>query len=148
MIGSDASINILIAEDDPNDRLLTQEAFEESRMLADLEFVADGIELLQFLRREGTYAPLAGVPLPRIILLDLNMPRMDGREALRRIKSDPVLKRIPIVVMTNSRDDNDISHAYELGVNSYVQKPAGFDELVDLMEQLCHYWFQIVTLPH
>jgi two-component system, response regulator len=148
MMESDSPISILIAEDDPNDQLLTREAIEESQTFADIEFVPDGLALLQFLRREGAYATLAGSPLPGIILLDLNMPRMDGREALRVLKSDPALRRIPVVIMTNSKAEEDILHAYDLGVSSYVLKPGGFDELVDLMEDICRYWFGTVTLPH
>jgi CheY-like chemotaxis protein len=147
MLGNSAPITILIAEDDPNDRLLTQEALAESNTVAELDFVADGHELLQFLHRQGTYATRAGAPLPGIILLDLNMPRMDGRQALQKLKSDPVLKRIPVVIMTNSRDDDDISYTYQLGASSYVLKPRGFDDLVTLMEELCRYWFRIVELP-
>jgi CheY-like chemotaxis protein len=147
MPGTSAPINILIADDDPNDRLLTEEALAESHTMAELDFVADGLELLQFLHREGTYAGRAGAPLPGIILLDLNMPRMDGRQALQKLKSDPVLKRIPVVVMTNSRDDEDISYTYQLGASSYVIKPRGFEDLVTLMKELCRYWFRIVELP-
>jgi CheY-like chemotaxis protein len=147
MIGTSAPIKILIAEDDPNDRLLTEEALAESNTTAELDFVGDGFELLQFLRREGTYAARAGAPLPGIILLDLNMPRMDGREALEKLKADPVLRRIPVVVMTNSKDDEDISYTYQLGASSYILKPTGFDELVRLMEEICRYWFRTVELP-
>ena len=147
MLGNSAPINILIAEDDPNDRLLTQEALAESHTVAELDFVGDGHELLQFLHRQGTYATRAGAPLPGIILLDLNMPRMDGRQALQKLKSDPVLRRIPVVVMTNSRDDEDISYTYQLGASSYILKPRGFDDLVTLMEELCRYWFRTVELP-
>lgn len=147
MLGNSAPINILIADDDPNDRLLTQEALVESQTVAELDFVADGLELLQFLHCQGTYAGRAGAPLPGIILLDLNMPRMDGRQALQQLKSDPVLKTIPVVVMTNSRDDQDITQTYQLGASSYVVKPRGFDDLVTLMKDLCRYWFRIVELP-
>jgi CheY-like chemotaxis protein len=147
MSGPSAPIHILIAEDDPDDRLLAQEALAESNFVAVLDFVADGYELLQFLHRQGAYAARAGAPLPGIILLDLNMPRMDGREALQKLKADPVLKSIPVVIMTNSRDDEDISYTYQLGASSYVLKPRGFDELVKLMDELCRYWFRLVELP-
>lgn len=141
-------MSILIAEDDPNDQLLTQEAIEECQAFADIDFVADGQELLQFLRREGAHAARAGFPLPGIILLDLNMPRMDGREALKVLKSDPMFKRIPVIIMTNSKADEDISYAYDLGASSYVLKPGGFDELVEVMRGICQYWFRTVVLPH
>jgi CheY-like chemotaxis protein len=148
MFGNSDPISILMAEDDPNDRLLTQEALSESQAVVEIDFVADGLELLQLLRCEGRYAERAGVPLPGIILLDLNMPRMDGREALTRLKTDPQLKHIPVVILTNSKDDDDIMHAYELGASSYVLKPAGFHELVTLMDEICRYWFRVVELPH
>lgn len=148
MFGNSDPINILMAEDDPNDRLLTQEALSESQAVVEIDFVADGLELLQLLRCEGRYAERAGTPLPGIILLDLNMPRMDGREALTRLKTDPQLKHIPVVILTNSKDDDDITHAYELGASSYVLKPAGFHELVMLMDEICRYWFRVVELPH
>lgn len=148
MMGSNSPISILIVEDDPNDQLLTQEAIEECQSFAEIDFVSDGVELLRFLRREGSYATRAGVPLPGIILLDLNMPRMDGREALKILKSDPFLRKIPVIIMTNSKAEKDIAHAYELGVSSYVLKPGGFNELVDVMEGICRYWFHIVALPH
>lgn len=147
MLGNSVPINILIAEDDPNDRLLTQEALAESQTAAELDFVADGHELLQFLHRQGTYAARAGAPLPGIILLDLNMPRMDGRQVLQKLKADPVLRRIPVVIMTNSRDDEDISYTYQHGASSYILKPRGFDDLVTLMEEICRYWFRTVELP-
>lgn len=147
MTGRSSPISLLIAEDDPNDRLLTREALEECQSFAEVEFVTDGIELLHFLRREGSYASKAGTPLPSLILLDLNMPRMDGREALKVLKSDPMLGRIPVIVMTNSNADEDIAQAYDLGVSSYILKPPGFDELVQVMDGICRYWFRTVVLP-
>ena len=147
MLGNSEPISILMAEDDPNDRLLTQEALSESQAVVEIDFVADGLELLQLLRREGRYAERAGAPLPGIILLDLNMPRMDGREALQKLKDDPALKSIPVVIMTNSRDDEDISYTYQLGASAYVLKPRSFDDLVKLMGELCRYWFRLVELP-
>jgi CheY-like chemotaxis protein len=136
---------ILIADDDPDDRLLTREAIEESRLNNDLRFVEDGEELLEFLRREGRYAD--GAPRPGVILLDLNMPRKDGREALREIKSDPELQRIPVVVFTTSSDEEDIMKTYSLGANSFITKPATLAALTDVMRSVGYYWFETVELP-
>lgn len=138
------SIVILMAEDDADDRLLTKDALTESRLHNDLRFVEDGVELLQFLRREGEYA---GAPRPGIILLDLNMPRMDGREALREIKADPDLRRIPVVVMTTSKAEEDVVRSYDLGASSYITKPVTFEGLVEVMRALGRYWIEIVELP-
>lgn len=138
---------ILMADDDADDRLLTQEALEESRLANDLYFVRDGKELLQYLRREGEYADPATSPRPGVILLDLNMPRLDGRKALEVIKADPGLRRIPVVVMTTSKADEDILRSYDLGANSYITKPVTFEGLVDVMRALGRYWVEIVELP-
>lgn len=139
-------ITILIAEDDPDDRYLAKEALSESRLANTLIFVEDGEELLQFLRHEGTYAA-AKPPRPGIILLDLNMPRKDGREALHEIKADPHLRRIPIVVLTTSKAEEDILRSYDLGVSSFIVKPVTFEGLVTIMQTLGRYWFEIVELP-
>jgi CheY-like chemotaxis protein len=138
---------ILLADDDPDDRLMAKEALEESRLLNPLDTVEDGEELLEYLRRTGKYTHLADEPLPGLILLDLNMPRMDGREALKEIKSDPKLCHIPIIVLTTSKAEEDIYRTYNLGVNSFITKPVSFNSLVDLMKNLGKYWFEIVTLP-
>ncbi len=138
---------ILLADDDPDDRLMAKEALEESRLLNPLATVEDGEELLEYLRRTGKYTHLADKPLPGLILLDLNMPRMDGREALKEIKSDPKLCHIPIIVLTTSKAEEDIYRTYNLGVNSFITKPVSFNSLVDLMRNLGKYWFEIVTLP-
>jgi CheY-like chemotaxis protein len=138
---------ILLADDDPDDRLMAKEALEESRLLNPLATVEDGEELLEYLRRTGKYTHLADEPLPGLILLDLNMPRMDGREALKEIKSDPKLCHIPIIVLTTSKAEEDIYRTYNLGVNSFITKPVSFNSLVDLMRNLGKYWFEIVTLP-
>ena len=137
-------IIILLADDDPDDRMLTKEALEESRVLNDLRFVEDGEELMDFLKRRGNYAD---APRPGLILLDLNMPRKDGREALKEIKSDPELRRIPVVVMTTSQAEEDIFRSYDLGASSFITKPVTFDRLVELMRTLGQYWVEFVELP-
>ncbi len=140
-------IVIVIAEDDPDDRLLAKEALEESRVLNELFFVEDGEELVDFLRQRGKYANPESSPRPGLILLDLNMPRKDGREALKEIKADPELRRIPIVVMTTSKAEEDIFRSYDTGANSYITKPVTFEGLVDTMKALGRYWVEFVELP-
>lgn len=141
------SIRILLAEDDPDDRLLTRRALSKSRLANTIHMVEDGEELMDFLRREGDYTDPEDAPRPGLILLDLNMPRMDGREALRKIKSDPNLRRIPVIVLTTSEADQDILQSYDLGVNAFVTKPVTFDGLADAIQALGEFWFQIVKLP-
>ncbi len=133
-----------MADDDADDRMLTKDALEESRVLNDLHFVEDGEELIAFLRREGKHAE---APRPSLILLDLNMPRKDGREALREIKADAELRRIPVVVMTTSKAEEDIFRSYDLGASSFITKPVTFDRLVELMKTLGQYWVEFVELP-
>ena len=140
-------ITILLADDDPDDRKLTLDAFAENRLANQLHFVEDGEELMDYLHRRGKYDHLRGEPLPGLILLDLNMPRKDGREALKEIKADPELRRIPIVVLTTSKAEEDILRTYDLGVNSYVTKPVTFKSLVELVKVLGRYWFEVVELP-
>ena len=140
-------ITILVADDDPDDRMLIEDAFIESRLRNDLRFVKDGIELLDYLRHQDAYEDPKTAPRPGIILLDLNMPRMDGREALAHIKADPNLKQIPIVVLTTSKAEEDILRTYDTGVNSFITKPVTFEGLVDLVRVLTSYWVQIVELP-
>jgi CheY-like chemotaxis protein len=147
MIRSGQPIVILIADDDADDRMLAQDALEESRLANTLQFVADGEELLDYLHRRGNYADPASSPRPGVILLDLNMPRKDGREALREIKSDPQLRSIPIVVLTTSKAEEDIYRSYDLGVNSFITKPVTFEGLVEVMRAVGKYWFEIVELP-
>ncbi len=141
------SFTILLADDDEDDRLLTKDAMIESHLLNPLVTVEDGEELLEYLRREGKYSDLSDSKLPGLILLDLNMPRKDGREALREIKSDPALCHIPIVVLTTSKAEEDIFRTYNSGVNSFITKPVKFEALVELMRHLGKYWFEIVSLP-
>jgi CheY-like chemotaxis protein len=140
-------ITILLADDDPDDRKLTHDAFMENRLANEFHAVEDGEELLDYLNRRGKYESLRGDPLPGLILLDLNMPRKDGREALKEIKADPELRRIPIVVLTTSKAEEDIMRTYDLGVNSYVTKPVTFKSLVELIKVLGNYWFEVVELP-
>jgi len=141
------SITILMADDDADDRRLTKDALEESRLANDLRFVENGEELLQYLRHEGKFASDEEYPRPGLILLDLNMPRKDGRTALNEIKADPVLRQIPVTVLTTSKADEDIFRSYDLGVNSYIVKPVTFEALVDILQTLEKYWFEIVELP-
>jgi CheY-like chemotaxis protein len=140
-------ITILIADDDEEDRVLTQEALADSRLANNLRFVVDGQDLLDYLRHQGKYTEIDAAPTPGIILLDLNMPKLDGREALGLIKSDPALKQIPVVVLTTSSAETDMLHAYKLGVNSFIIKPVTFAGLVEVMRGFSRYWFEIVELP-
>lgn len=141
------SIVILMADDDAEDRLLTQEALAESRLANTLYCVEDGEELLDYLYRRGRFSNPADAPRPGLIFIDLNMPRKDGREALREIKADEHLRQIPVVVLTTSEAEEDIYRSYDLGVNSFITKPVTFDALVDVMRALGRYWFEIVELP-
>ena len=140
-------ITILMADDDPDDRLLTSDAMKEARLINDLRFVENGEELMDYLHRRGKFAPPADAPRPGLILLDLNMPRKDGRTVLKELKQDAELRSIPVVVLTTSKDDEDVYRSYDLGVNSYVVKPVTFEALVDTLQTLEKYWFQIVELP-
>ena len=140
-------ITILYADDDPEDRMLLTDAWKESRVANELHMVEDGEELMDYLKRRGKYASLAGAPLPGMILLDLNMPRKDGREALKEIKEDPALRRIPVIVLTTSQAEEDIYRAYDLGVNSFILKPVTFKSLVDVTQTIGRYWLEIVELP-
>ena len=139
-------ITILMADDDEDDRRLTREALLEGRIANDLRFVENGEELMDYLRRQGKFTGTES-PRPGLILLDLNMPRKDGRTVLKEIKSDPELRQIPVVVLTTSQADEDIYKSYDLGVNSYIVKPVTFDALVDILQTLEKYWFEIVELP-
>jgi CheY-like chemotaxis protein len=138
-----------MADDDEDDRVLTADALKRSRLINDVRFVVDGDDLMQYLRGQGAYAA-GGLPAPRpgLILLDLNMPKKDGREALAEIKSDPVLRSIPVVVLTTSKAEEDIVGTYDLGVNSFVSKPVSFEQLAAVMGTLACYWFDLVELPH
>jgi CheY-like chemotaxis protein len=136
-----------MADDDAEDRMLAREALEESRLANDFRYVENGEELLDYLRRRGQYADPAVSPRPGLILLDLNMPRKDGFEALAEIKEDPNLRHIPVVILTTSRAEEDVYRGYDLGVNSFITKPVSFEGLVEAMKTLGRYWFEIVELP-
>ncbi|HZI17788.1 MAG TPA: response regulator [Pyrinomonadaceae bacterium] len=140
-------ITILLADDDADDRMMAGEALAESRLANDLRLVEDGEELMDYLHRRGRYSDPADAPRPGLILLDLNMPRKDGREALLEIKQDPELRKIPVVVLTTSQAEEDIYRTYDLGVNSFITKPVMFESLVNVMKTLGKYWFEIVELP-
>ncbi len=141
------SISILIADDDADDRMLIEDAFRESRLSNPLHFVENGEELLQFLRGEAKFEHRKNIKLPRLILLDLNMPKMDGRTALKHLKADPELRRIPVVVLTTSKTEEDILRTYDLGVSSFITKPVTFHGLVEVVRALNSYWIEIVELP-
>jgi two-component system response regulator len=140
------TLSILIADDDPDDRMLMKEAFLENNVTNVLKFVENGVELLDFLHKRGKFSGEETFR-PGLILLDLNMPKMDGREALKRIKSDPDLKRIPVVVLSTSKAEEDIIRSYDLGVNSFISKPSKFSDLVKVARQIGSYWFRTVELP-
>jgi CheY-like chemotaxis protein len=137
-------ITILLVDDDEDDRLNTEHAFGKHRLANELRFAVDGEDLMNYLRRRGEYA---NAPRPGLILLDLNMPRKDGREALKEIKEDPELRNIPVVVLTTSGEEEDILRTYDLGANSFIRKPVEFDALVKIVDTIGRYWFQVVELP-
>ena len=141
-------IVILVAEDDPDDRFLAKEALAVSKINNELYFVENGVELMDYLYRRGIYKDPAKSPRPGIILLDLNLPRKDGREALKEIKDNPDLKKIPIIILTTSSAEEDILKTYNLGANSFITKPVTFDGLVSVIQALENYWFEIVKLPN
>jgi two-component system, response regulator len=141
------SLMILMAEDDADDRLLVREAWEESRLANELRFVEDGEELMDYLHHSGRHADPASSPRPDLVLLDLNMPRKGGRECLEEIKKDPGLKDIPVVILTSSKEEEDVVRSYDLGVNSYIMKPVTFERMLEIVTGLDRYWFQIVELP-
>lgn len=148
-MNDDPIVHILLADDDPDDQLLTRRALKKNRLANTIDVVEDGEELMRYLRREGEYSEDGPqtAPRPGLILLDLNMPRMDGREALKEIKSDPELRRIPVVVLTTSESEQDVQQSYDLGVNAFVTKPVTFDGLARAIEAIGAFWFRIVKLP-
>jgi two-component system response regulator len=137
-------VDILLVEDSPTDMLLTEEALVHSKVLNNLHVVEDGVEAMAFLRREGKYAD---VPRPDLILLDLNLPRKDGREVLTEIKADENLKRIPVVVLTTSRAEEDVARAYGAHANCYIAKPVDFDQFTEVVRTIENFWFTVVVLP-
>jgi CheY-like chemotaxis protein len=140
-------MTILLADDDPDDRLLVGDALAAGRVLTDLHTVSDGEELMNFLHRRGAYSVEGAAPRPALILLDLSMPKKDGLRALAEIKADPSLRQIPVVVMTTSNQDEDIGRSYDLGASSFVTKPITFQALVAVMKTIGEYWFEVVELP-
>ncbi len=141
------SITIVVAEDDDDDRILIREAMEEARLANDLYFVRDGEELMEYLFLEGKYRESPQAPLPDLILLDLNMPRKDGREVLEERIHNPDLRKIPVIVLTTSKAEEDILSTYELGISGYIVKPVTFEALVEIMKSIGNYWTDIVQLP-
>jgi chemotaxis family two-component system response regulator Rcp1 len=137
-------IHVLLVEDSPTDLLMTREALEHAKVLLDLHVVEDGVKAMEFLRQTGKYA---GVPRPDLILLDLNLPRKDGREVLTEIKTDALLKVIPIVVLTTSKAEEDIARAYQSHANCFITKPVGFANFNEVMRSIERYWFTVATLP-
>ncbi len=140
-------ITILMADDSDDDRMMTREALQESFVINELREVEDGEELMDYLHRRGKYSDPQSAPRPGLILLDLNMPRKSGQEALQEIKNDAALRSIPIVVLTTSNDEHDILRSYNLGVNSFITKPVTFDGLVEVMKAFGRYWIEIVAIP-
>ena len=138
---------LLLADDDPDDRLLVRDALEEGRLVADLRSVEDGEELIDYLHRRGKYADPNDSPHPDLILLDLKMPRKSGHQALEEIKGTPELKHIPVVVLTTSKAEEDIVRAYNSGANSFIVKPTTFGALTEAMKTLERYWFELIALP-
>ncbi|HZO00060.1 MAG TPA: response regulator [Burkholderiales bacterium] len=144
MVERNGPIEILLVEDNPGDVRLTKEALKEGKVYSNLHTVKDGVEAMEFLRRQGKYA---GVPRPDIILLDLNLPRKDGREVLQEIKSDNVLKRIPVVVLTTSKAEEDVVRTYNLHANCYVTKPVDLEKFMVVVKTIDTFWLTVVTLP-
>jgi len=146
MMEDSRALTILIADDDEDDRLMAEEALKEARLVNELQFVEDGEELLDYLKARGKYADRKDKPLPGLVLLDLNMPKKDGREALFEIKADPVLRQIPVIILTTSTSEEDIVSAYNLGIDSYITKPVTFAGLVEVIRTLSMYWLNIVNM--
>ena len=147
MSSSPRPLTILVCDDDEDDRLMTADALEESHLANDLRFAVDGEDALDYLYRRGRWADAADSPRPGIILLDLNMPRRNGREVLAVIKEDPDLRRIPVIALTTSRAEQDVELTYDLGVNAFMSKPVTFDQLVERLRDFSTFWLQVVTLP-
>jgi two-component system, response regulator len=146
--GRGTDITILVADDDEDDRLMLHDALREARMgEIDVRFVTDGVELLEYLRGQGLFANRPDAARPALILLDLNMPRMDGREALAEIKRDETLRSIPVVVLTTSKDEQDVESSYRLGVNAFITKPVTYLGLVEVMKVVARFWLEIADLP-
>lgn len=146
-MSSKEAIVILMADDDADDRAMAKEALEESCFANPMYFVEDGAALMDYLNKRGRFSAPGLAPTPGLILLDLNMPKKDGREALAEIKADVHLRRIPVVVLTTSKTEEDVSQCYDLGASSFITKPVTFDALVNVARSLGQYWLELVTLP-
>ena len=144
MVDENRPVEILLVEDNPGDERLTREALKEGKVYSNLHWVKDGVEAMQFLRRQGKYT---AVPRPDIILLDLNLPKKDGREVLEDIKSDESLKRIPVVVLTTSKAEEDVLRTYNLHANCYVTKPVDLEKFIVVVKSIDAFWLTVVTLP-
>ena len=144
MSGRDKPVEVLLAEDNPGDVMLTKKALKRGKLANNLHVVTDGVEALSFLRHQEEYAD---APRPDLVLLDLNMPRKDGQEVLEELKNDPELRRIPVVILTSSESEEDIVKSYELNANAYLTKPVDFDGFVEIVDRLEDFWFQVVKLP-
>ncbi|AEG44040.1 response regulator [Isoptericola variabilis] len=144
MTDQQTGIEVLLVEDDPGDVLMTREAFAEHKVANRLSVVSDGVSAMQFLRKEGEHAD---APTPDLILLDLNLPRMDGREVLAAVKEDPELKQIPVVVLTTSEAEEDVLRSYALHANAYVTKPVDFDRFIEVVQQIDDFFVTVVRLP-
>ncbi len=140
------AVPILMADDDADDRYLLKSAFEDCRLTNPLHFVEDGVQLMDYLLRKGAYSE-TGYPAPGLILLDLNMPRMDGREALRAIKTHPELKSIPVIILTTSKSDEEILNTYVSGANCFITKPVSFDELMGVVSSIGKFWLETASIP-
>jgi len=138
---------ILVVEDDPDDRFFIQEAFREAGFNTGLKFVEDGEEMLDYLLHRGAFSHPISAPRPSIILLDLNMPRLGGRIAYAEIQEHPKLRRIPVIILTISKSEEDILHMYDLGVKGYIIKPVRQKDLVEVIQSILNYWFRTVVLP-
>jgi CheY-like chemotaxis protein len=138
---------ILLVEDDPGDQELTRRALEDDVVHTDLRIVNDGKEALDYLRREGAFTDPDTSPRPDLILLDLNMPRIDGRQVLEQVREDPDISRIPVIALTTSDEEEDVLRSYDLGCKSFIKKPVEIDTFIDTIRELQHYWFELVTLP-
>ena len=144
MVDENRPVEILLVEDNPGDERLTREALKEGKVYSNLHWVKDGVEAMEFLRRQGKYS---SVPRPDIILLDLNLPKKDGREVLQDIKNDEALKRIPVVVLTTSKAEEDVLRTYNLHANCYVTKPVDLEKFIVVVKSIDVFWLTVVTLP-
>ncbi len=138
---------VLLVDDNKADQVFIQRVFDHTDINNDLFFVNDGVEAMEYLRREGKYSDLKNSPKPDMILLDIKMPRMNGKEVLKELKTDPVLKTLPVIMLSTSDHDNDIIESYDFGANAYITKPVGFDKFIDAVKTLKRFWLQIAALP-